>query len=229
MTIGIYKLVWEDSDKVYIGQSVNIERRYTCHKSELNRGVHSTYVQNMYNKYGIPSIEIVEECKIEELDKKESHWIAVTKNVNTGYGGKDGLRGEHNVKCFASRDQIIQVANLLINPDKTCEEINNETGVAIGTIEGIRYRKRHQWLSEEFPELWDKLGNLKTERLREGQKRRYKIHCVLLDPLGTEHEVYSFADLARTHKLSATNFSKLARGVFKQYMGWTLVKNYKES
>jgi len=44
MTIGIYKLVFEGTDKVYIGQSICIEKRFNNHLCELRKERYILYL-----------------------------------------------------------------------------------------------------------------------------------------------------------------------------------------
>ena len=71
--IGIYKIT-SPSNRVYIGQAVNIENRkriYRFYKSyKHNMGVK---IYNSLNKYGFEShvFEIIDECTLEQLDNRE--------------------------------------------------------------------------------------------------------------------------------------------------------------
>ena len=51
MTTGIYQLVFKGTDKVYIGQSIDIEHRYKGHISCLQLGKGVSKLQNAYNIY----------------------------------------------------------------------------------------------------------------------------------------------------------------------------------
>ena len=51
--IGIYRIKNTLDDKIYIGSSNNIARRWRHHKDLLNRGIHhSIHLQNAWKKYG---------------------------------------------------------------------------------------------------------------------------------------------------------------------------------
>ena len=52
-TIGIYCIENTINNKKYIGQSVEIENRWSKHRSELNKNKHDNdYLQKSWNKYG---------------------------------------------------------------------------------------------------------------------------------------------------------------------------------
>lgn len=66
---------------MYIGQSINVERRLQTHKSMLRRGSHTNIrLQGACNKYGLDSLifKLVECCEKNMLDTREQHWIDVS-------------------------------------------------------------------------------------------------------------------------------------------------------
>lgn len=65
MTCGIYLLRFTGLDKVYIGQSLNIEQRYRKHLQFLrNQDTKANYrMKAAYLLYGAPQLEILCECK----------------------------------------------------------------------------------------------------------------------------------------------------------------------
>ena len=85
---GIYKIINCINNKIYIGQSNNIEHRFKQHKSNSkNKCKHPLY--NSINKYGIGNFEfiILEKIKnINELDLRELYWINHYKSNNPNYG-----------------------------------------------------------------------------------------------------------------------------------------------
>ena len=53
MSIGIYMIRNLSNNKVYIGQSTNINRRWNDHKMKLKNNIHyNEHLQKSYNKYG---------------------------------------------------------------------------------------------------------------------------------------------------------------------------------
>ena len=71
--IGIYKIM-SPSNKIYIGQSINIYKRFKTYKVYNCKGQIKLY--NSLKKYGWNNhtFEIVEECIFEELNNKERYW-----------------------------------------------------------------------------------------------------------------------------------------------------------
>lgn len=76
--IGIYKIENIINGKCYIGQSINIKRRWEIHRSELKNNTHyNQYLQKAWNKYGENSFNfsIIEECDHNKLDEREMFWV----------------------------------------------------------------------------------------------------------------------------------------------------------
>ena len=76
---GIYSITNKNTGQKYIGQSINIQRRFKQHKYNKKP---ITYIDRAINKYGVDNFEfeILEECKPTELNKLEKQYI---KKYNT--------------------------------------------------------------------------------------------------------------------------------------------------
>lgn len=73
MSIGIYKIT-SPTGKIYVGQSVNIENRFSCYKCTKAKG--QPKLSKSLNKYGIDNhiFEILETCSIAELNPRERYY-----------------------------------------------------------------------------------------------------------------------------------------------------------
>lgn len=82
--IGIYKIT-SPSGKIYIGQAVNIERRFKEYQN-LNHTKYQIKLYNSFNKYGINNhiFEILEECDIEQLNERERYYQDLYDVLNVG-------------------------------------------------------------------------------------------------------------------------------------------------
>ena len=91
---GIYKVTNKINGKVYIGQSVDIGRRWHAHMTAKD----DIYFHKAIQKYGVENFEweVIEQCKKSELDERESYWIEYYDSFNKGYNrtkGGDGVSG----------------------------------------------------------------------------------------------------------------------------------------
>ena len=97
---GIYKVTNKINGKVYIGQSVDIGRRWRQHMTAKD----DTYFHKAIQKYGVENFEweVIEQCKKKDLDAREIYWIEYYDSFNKGYnctkGGDVGpvMYGEAN-------------------------------------------------------------------------------------------------------------------------------------
>jgi group I intron endonuclease len=93
--IGIYKII-SPSNKIYIGQSRNIKRRWKYYYSNAITIKQHTKLHYSLLKYGVENhkFEIIEECNIDQLDEQEIHWInyynSIKQGLNIGLGGSGG-------------------------------------------------------------------------------------------------------------------------------------------
>jgi group I intron endonuclease len=84
--IGIYKIT-SPSGKIYIGQSINIEKRFKNYKNLSCKNQPILY--KSFLKYGVENhiFEIIEECKHDQLNLKERYYqdlfnVVSTKGLN---------------------------------------------------------------------------------------------------------------------------------------------------
>lgn len=114
MSIGIYKYTNTLNDKIYIGQSTNIEKRQQQHLYDAyqrNGTRHTTGVDAAIKKYGIENFtfEILQYCLPEQLDELEIYWINYYDSYHNGYnmtvGGK-ALRGEDHPRAILTEQEV---------------------------------------------------------------------------------------------------------------------------
>lgn len=82
--IGIYKIT-SPSSKIYIGQSINIEKRFKNYKS-LSQTKGQVMLHYSFKKYGINNhiFEVIEECSIELLNERERYYQDFYNVLNNG-------------------------------------------------------------------------------------------------------------------------------------------------
>jgi group I intron endonuclease len=97
--IGIYKIT-SPSNKVYIGQSINIERRFRHYK--IMRCKDQVKIYNSLLKYGVDAhiFEVLELCETEELNNRERHYQdlfdSVANGLNLLYVKSEHFNGCHS-------------------------------------------------------------------------------------------------------------------------------------
>lgn len=75
MKIGIYKII-NPKGKIYIGQSINIDHTWKYRYKNIEGCKKQPKIYNSLKKYGpeTHSFDIIEECSLEQLNERETHW-----------------------------------------------------------------------------------------------------------------------------------------------------------
>ncbi len=78
--VGIYIIINKINNKIYIGQSINIEKRIKEHfwKAQNEKDIsYNTAIHQAIRKHGKENFEwkVLEECNIEDIDKLEQEYI----------------------------------------------------------------------------------------------------------------------------------------------------------
>jgi group I intron endonuclease len=81
--VGIYKIL-SPTNKIYIGQSIDIERRFKEYKNLYCKGQPKIY--NSLKKYSPENhiFEILEECDINQLNERELYWKQHYNSIEEG-------------------------------------------------------------------------------------------------------------------------------------------------
>lgn len=156
---GIYSIKNIVNNKLYIGSSIDIYKRWAYHKRELKNGIHhSRHLQHSFDKYGEDNFvfDIVEKCDKEVLLEKEQYWIDYYKSYDRAkgyniapiagagysYGGnyerlKDG-------KYKISLEQFNNIIYLLQNSSASIPEIAKIVNCSKSIVYSIYQRKSYR-------------------------------------------------------------------------------------
>jgi len=173
--IGIYKIT-SPSGKVYIGQSLDINERKK-HYININAVKKQVKIFNSLNKYGWDkhNFEIIEECSVELLDERETHWKQYYLDQIDGdwdkvlflglYDSGGGPREQHTKDKMSIN---IKKAKQSITDERRQEISNNiSIGHANMTKEekeqwGIKISENHNNMTKEAKHEWgNKITNKK--------------------------------------------------------------------
>lgn len=153
MTCGIYKITNNINNKVYIGQSRTIEKRWIKHKNASNNPNDHNYdtpLHRAFRKYGVNNFkfEIIEECSIDKLDEREIYWInyydSFTKGYNLTLGG-DGSGYAIN------KNKVIGIIDDLTNSLLFQKEIAEKWGCSEEMVQGINTGRYWYQSSVTYP------------------------------------------------------------------------------
>jgi len=229
MTSGIYVLKFNGTDRVYVGQSVNIETRYRAHKQKLRNGSHNYKMLEAYKLYGIPELEIICECTKNELNRLEQEAFEIYDSINNGFNISEDpdiyQEGEKNGYSKYTNDQIREVFKYLLDISYRYKDIESLTGVKLNTVRHIANGESHSWLATEFPiEYADMLSIKGADRQASANcaKTLGKIYPKVISPTGETFEVTNANAFARKYGLDSSYFIKLLNKRALSCKGWKL-------
>ena len=233
MTIGIYCLKFLNTNKFYIGQSINIENRYKAHIASFKNSTCNIKMLEAYKQYGEPILEILCECSIEELQDNENKYLkeynAVIEGLNIyKYANEAPCNyGEASGHSKYTNNSIEKVFKYLIDISSNIsfKEIEQKTNVSIDTIRKISSLTQHTWLKNLYPEEYKILENLKSKRgnTLKSAKDRGIVYPPIKSPKGIIYNnIEHLTNFAKEHSLQASNLCLLLKGKQKQHKGWTL-------
>lgn len=158
-TCGIYKIENKINHKVYIGQSINIEKRWRDHRYRSQSGDGESFECELYKyMYGHLSdfeFSILEECPQDMLDIQEIDWIrkydstASWKGYNRSPGGKD--EGHQGIYQKLSKEKVLEIVDRLKNTVDSQETIAKDYSVDQSIVSLINNGSYYIEGVESFP------------------------------------------------------------------------------
>lgn len=161
--IGIYKITNKLNNKSYIGQSIDIEKRFQKHKSTAfwknSKNLKYDYpLYQAFRKYGIENFyfEVLEECLENELNEKEQYYYELFKpnycltepvenvvlnkqvreKISKALKGKTPtLEHRQNIRNALSYDKSINAKKVKLQKEKECHIFNSNSLAAKWLIE----------------------------------------------------------------------------------------------
>lgn len=234
---GIYYFKCLVSNKGYVGQSNNINRRIREHLCHLRENRHSNvHWQNSWNKYGEENYtwEVLEYCSVEELNERETYWI---KELNTlspnGFNHTCGGDCQHEIsddlrskfqECWTierrNKQKIISKSLM----DSLTEEERIERGKKISNAFTDDRKERMRDFKKQF---WENIPEEK--RLEMSQKQSQNHHDVSggnnprakkVICLETNEIFATMKEAAKYYGMNYTTIKNHMRGVAKSAKGY---------
>lgn len=149
--VGIYRITNQINGKVYIGQSVDIARRWKDHRKAINSDLPLYRAMRKYGKDNF-IFEVIEECSQKELDEKEIYWIKFYDSLNPDKGynlSSGGSNGSHFGKL--NYETLKQVKDLLKNSDIMLGDIAKQFKVSLIAIKDINQGHSYYDENEKYP------------------------------------------------------------------------------
>lgn len=185
---GIYKIKNLVTNKIYVGSSTNIKKRWRDHKWHLKEGIHhNSHLQSSYNKYGLNnfifSIEI--ECDVNELLNEEKKTVLKYKSNDRNFG-------------YNKNDP-----KTIFIGKKSKEILNEKSSLRMKGNKNPMFGKT----GEDCPKHAYVLSDEKRKKMSEWAKNRKGSNSNASKL--TEKEVLKIRDLYQTKNLSQTKMSEI--------------------
>lgn len=183
--VGIYKIYNKENQKVYIGSSNDVERRFSIHRKKLKNDDHiNEHLQNSWNKYGEDSFEfeVIDEVGVENLREKEQEYINEYNSIDSENG--------YNIKNVGLEKSTISSSS----KTNLSARIKREYGEYLDEVS----ENKSKYVEKLIKEDKKKRGMEGRSRLEEIQKCQkdpihfIEAHCRIKDPKST---VPSYIDL----------------------------------
>lgn len=215
---GIYLIRNLHNQKIYIGQTNNLSKRFRRHLKDLNLGIHhNSYLQRDFNKCkeitGDASFikfevieELVDSTKEERNQKEQAEILKHFDNCNQCYNIRENdnssLRGCGSYTPEETKQKQSESAKRVWE-SKAHKEL-------------IKSKIKEKWQNIEFKQK-------NAQAIKQGWLSKLtKVRAVLVSPDGVEHKVFCVRDFTKTNGLNRTSINNLIKGKSKNYKGWTI-------
>lgn len=223
---GIYSIK-SPSNRYYVGQSVDIYKRWGCYERLKTKSQHK--LQNSLMKYGVDNhkFEIIEKCEISELDDREEFWGIHYDVLKSGLNS--ALRMTRQIFSEETRKIISEKRKLqIISPESRKRGAEKRKLTWVTTDE---FRKKCSEASKGRPSsLKGKQLDMRLKELR--FKNQYVRVIQFSMDGGLMKQWISCAEAARYYNLkSANNIRDACRGMRKDAAGfkWMFTRDCQEN
>lgn len=156
MACGIYKITNQINGHSYIGQSIHIQERWSDEKHRAfnpNEEEYNKTLSKAFRKYGIENFkfEILIECEPSELNNQEIYYIALYNTYFNGYNETTGGSGSPNAYLKISKEQLLEIYNLLQNTNIPQKDIAIQYNVGEDVISTINQGKSRRLQGYNYP------------------------------------------------------------------------------
>jgi group I intron endonuclease len=126
MSIGVYKIT-SPTNKIYIGQSINIERRYKEYSKSNCKNQTKLFLSLKKHGFENHKFEIIEECDVSILEERETYWKLFYKvlEIPSLCCRIDGKFGYDSIETKNKKSQSKLNNNYALGHIKSLETINS--------------------------------------------------------------------------------------------------------
>jgi len=142
MKSGVYQIKNVINNKLYIGSSNNVTKRWISHKSLLENKKHKNkYLINAWHKYGRNSFifSVIEYVEIDKLIEREQHYIDFYNTSDRNFGYNLAPKAGRTAGCVFSNETRKKMSDSAKKKSPMSKETRKKMGIArIGNKNGCR-------------------------------------------------------------------------------------------
>lgn len=237
MTCGIYLGAPRNgiTDKVYIGQSNNIEQRVVRHNAKMLAQDSSKKLNEAYLEYGEFSWEIIKECTEAELNDLERQYIKLFNAYNNGFNTYEDAYSTPNSRYGMDNGNVditkipkykLAIDVTLANPTYSREKVSEISGLAVHEVSSLWYGKSYKWLADVYPVEYSKVLALNKTRQVGGKTAQQQgiQYPEILSPTLIAFNITNIREFARDNALDQADLSNVLNIKAASVKGW-IVKN----
>ena len=189
---GIYLIVNTVNGKVYVGQAVDIQRRWRRHKTDLRGGYHTNKrLQRAWNKYSEGTFEfrVLELCSVEQLDLREQFYLNyymterccynIAKDVRASSRGIQHTEESKLKMSISAKHRSVEHRRRLSEANKNRPPISSETRLRLSvshmgktlTAE-TRLKKSLAMRGKNHPNFGKRLSDETRAKMKEAAQSR---------------------------------------------------------
>lgn len=236
---GIYAIVNLINNKVYVGKSKNINRRWQDHKNSIfkNSKDANRHLKNAVNKYGINNfnLEVLEEISIDKGDgyfnDKELFWMDYLNSCDRENGYN--LRRDSSTRMFVSKEtrELQSKASMGVNNPNYGNNWNEEAKKRMSEIKKSQYESgvvTTNWSAikkghENKVKIWEENPQLKKDMAKRVSEAKslYNILKINIKTLKVEEIFNTFMQLKEKYpETGKTVVFSACNGHKKSYKGY---------
>ena len=137
--IGIYRIVNNITGESYVGQSEDIEKRFSLHRSRVNNLRYNNKLYTNIRNYGIENFEfiVLRRCSKSMLNAYEDFFIKYYNCIEEGYNEVCTINKGRKI----TKTLLRQIIVALRKNDLSMEKIANQLGISYSTVNQINRGK----------------------------------------------------------------------------------------
>lgn len=240
-TSGIYKIICIANGKIYVGSSVNLQKRWISHRSQLRSNKHHcSHLQRTWNKYGeqLFIFEVIELTTPDILIDREQYWL---DNLNPELNESLIAGRPSNSRHSCSIESRQKISNANKGRKHTLEELERMKVSHLGNKNCLGYKQTKEHIEKcRLAKLGKKnkphsletrmkiglanKGKLKGRVLSDETKRKMSIgkqkRYIVIDPNGNEMPILGLKGFCQDNGLDISKMVAVANGRRSHHRNW---------